>query len=63
MLIPHPQEVGKNSGRISQEQGVPALIPGPSLRFQRQENKSTSLLAAKTSGLVEETSGVPSSSS
>ena len=50
MLVPHSGVVGKNSGRISWEWGVPAPHQAPpSPGFQCQEDKSPQLLAAKAS--------------
>ena len=39
-LVPDLHVVGKNSGGISEEQGVPAPHQAPSRGFQCQEDKS-----------------------
>ena len=48
-LVPHPHEMGKNSGGISQEQAGPAPHQAPpSPGFQCPEGKTPQLLAKKS---------------
>ena len=65
-LVPHPRVVDKNSGGISQEQGLLAPPQGPSAQVSSARKKSPHYFwMQKPVGteLVEETSRVPGSSS
>ena len=64
-LVPYPHVVDKNLGEISQEQGVPAPHQALAQSFSARKISPHNFWLQKLSGteLVEETTGVPSTSS